>query len=74
MPKLTDNSMDVLLNHVAKTLPESTAERRCVLEALDAVIPAAHAAHTPIRALLTQMDVAEKLQMDLALKFQEAGR
>ena len=74
MPKPLSKSMDVLFNHVAKTLPDSTRERRQVLEALDNVISAKHPAHAAIGALLAQLEVAEKLQMELALKFQGGSK
>jgi hypothetical protein len=58
---------EIIYTHLAKTLPDSIAERRKVLQAMSYVLKDSHPAKASVLAILAALDAQDKLQMDLSL-------
>ena len=65
--------IDVLLAHVAATLPETHAERRRLLEAMKAATPVHHPAYKYVTTLLESIHVNEVLQRHLNLCYEDGS-
>lgn len=70
---MTD-SYAVIARHVAKTLPDSLAERKALLRALSHVLSANHPAATDVAAQLAHITALEKLQAEFPLRFRDTAR
>jgi len=63
------NSIQVLAEHAAATLPDSIIQRKRVLRAVQVVLPDKHPAMRDIRSQLLLLDSLDSFQEKLPLKF-----
>ena len=68
---MTD-SISILAEHVAGTLPDSLAARKRVLVALRTVLKTNHPAYTPVTRQIAALAALEELQAELPLNFNAA--
>lgn len=65
---MTD-SISILAEHAARTLPDSLPERKRILKAIRNLLKPKHPAYANIIAQLATLESAEKLQSELPLRF-----
>ncbi len=65
---MTD-SIAILAEHVAGTLPDSIAKRKRVLIALRSVLKSNHRAYRPIGDQIAALEAVSQLQSELPLNF-----
>lgn len=64
-----NNSVQVLAEHAARSLPDSISERKRVLRALNNVLEDRHPAVRGLRAQLANIEAIERLNDQLKLNF-----
>ena len=66
------DSILILTQHAAATLPDSIAARRRVLAAMLRVLKSSHRAYAHVAKQLAALETMEQLQAQLPLQFTEA--
>jgi len=63
-------ALDVILAHAASTMPDSLAQRREILRAMEKILTHEHEALAAVQSQLAALDAIDALQAELPLKFQ----
>lgn len=69
-----NDSIAILLEHVANTLPDSITERKKVLTALSRVLKSNHRAYRPVLDQIAALDAIAGMQAVLPLQFKGGAK